>query len=584
MPPTPPSDSGTGKKASNPIAPRSRLSKTGSIARGSTSASASSLSSKTSNNAHTRSGSGGTRKPAGTAAGSILTTGSMGPPVGKRPVNEKFDNLFFKSPVPRAISKLLSNSQSASSTGNGSTVPSSLRRSIGASPSTSASATTASTTAAAGLKKARGVTTKRPATTTPESTGQTPKRPTKPTTAVTTTTAPGTNGTVPVNFTLPNDGQERTLPTPMDEPGDDDGEDIIPSRVSIKPTPKLRARANLRSSVIPGTPEKLPITTRTRPVRGANGKETKGARQAQKENAEKKAVESPKGVMRNTASSRARAAASSGAGAKSGTKAGEMQAGRTSAASVGTAAVAMAMPTTPAAPLPPRETRSSGLSSSFKSQVRDHINAWAEAQKKISPELGPEPAKEKDTEKGRAILPTPEVHIPIPARSSAAKKRNPPPPPPSPPKPKTVRKPHPSTLTPGFAVPPGILDETGSLWDSGRRKSRRSIGTPTSTTATTPITNARRRMTIASGSVVSTSAADANINGNGKRKSMGDTDVGPAGKKARVSDPEAAEAPNGGTVGGENRSKSVSAKRGKGGKGKEKVYVNTDFEFSDIEV
>jgi hypothetical protein len=65
---------------------------------------------------------------------------------------------------------------------------------------------------------------------------------------------------------------------------------------------------------------------------------------------------------------------------------------------------------------------------------------------------------------------------------------------------------------------------------------------------------------------------------------MGDADVGPSWKKVRVSDPEPAEAPNRSTVGGENGSKYVSAKRGKGGKGKEKVYVNTDFEFSDIEV
>lgn len=100
MPPTPPSDSSTGK-ASNPAAPRSRLSKTGSITRGSTSVATSSLSPKTSNNAHTRSGSGGIRKPTATAAGSVLKTGLMGPPAGKNPVNEKFNNLFFKSPVPR---------------------------------------------------------------------------------------------------------------------------------------------------------------------------------------------------------------------------------------------------------------------------------------------------------------------------------------------------------------------------------------------------------------------------------------------------------------------------------------------------
>ncbi|PWW80551.1 hypothetical protein C7212DRAFT_163948 [Tuber magnatum] len=83
---------------------------------------------------------------------------------------------------------------------------------------------------------------------------------------------------------------------------------------------------------------------------------------------------------------------------------------------------------------------------------------------------------------------------------------------------------------------------------------------------------------------MSASAAGVNINGNGKRKSMSDADVGPAGKKARVSDPEAAEAPNGGTGGSEHGSKFVQAKRGKGGKGDGKVYINTDFEFSDIEM
>jgi len=84
---------------------------------------------------------------------------------------------------------------------------------------------------------------------------------------------------------------------------------------------------------------------------------------------------------------------------------------------------------------------------------------------------------------------------------------------------------------------------------------------------------------------MSTSAAGADISRNRKRKSMSDADVESIGKKARVSDPEAMEMPDGGTSGSENASKSAPAKRGKGGgKGKEKVYVNTDFEFSDIEV
>ncbi|PUU81583.1 hypothetical protein B9Z19DRAFT_1062568 [Tuber borchii] len=567
MPPTPPSDSSTGKKASGPTALRSRLSKTGSITRGSTSVATSSLSPKTSNNAHTRSG--GIRKPTATAAGSVLKTGLMGPPAGKKPVNEKFDNLFFKSPVPRAISKLLSNSQSTSSTNNNPTVPSSLRRSTGAGPSISASTTTSSAGAAAGAKKARSIITKKPTTTAPASPGQSQKQSTKPTTST------EANGTALVNFTLPNDSQEQVLPTPMGEPSDGDSEgDIIPARETIKPTPKPQARVSLRSSVIPGAPEKLPAT-RTSSVRGTNGKYNKRTKQAQKESTEeKKAVESPKGAMRNTASSRARAAANAGAGAKSGIKAREVQAGRASAAG------AMAMPTTPAAP--PRETRSSGLSSIFKNQARGRINAWAEAQKKRSPE----PAKEKENEKEEILPPTPEVHIPTLARSSTTGNS----PSVSPPKQKPTRKPHSSTLTPGFAIPPGILDETGSLWDSGRRKSRRSLGTPTptptSTTTTSPKTNIRRRTTIASGSVMGTSAVGVNISTNRKRKSMSDADVKSIGKKARVSDPEAMETPNGGAGGSGDASKSAPAKGGKGGKGKgkEKVYVNTDFEFSDIEM
>jgi len=75
-----------------------------------------------------------------------------------------------------------------------------------------------------------------------------------------------------------------------------------------------------------------------------------------------------------------------------------------------------------------------------------------------------------------------------------------------------------------------------------------------------------------------------NIDGNGKRKSMSDADVGSVRKKARVSNTEV-EMPNGGGTGGsEKGSKPASAKRMEGGKGKEKVYVNTDFEFSDIEM
>ncbi|CAZ79644.1 unnamed protein product [Tuber melanosporum] len=424
MPPTPPSDSSAGKKASNPTASRSRFPKAGSIARGSTSASTSSLSLKTSNNAHTRRGSNGIRKPTATAAGSVLTAGPMGPPAGKKSVNEKFDNLFFKSPVPRAISKLLSNSQSTSITNNNPAVPSSLRRSIGAGPSTSASTTAASTTAApaAGLKKARNAITKKPTTTTPASTGKTQK-PIKPTT----TTTSGANGAVSVNFTLPNDGQDQTLSAPMGESSEgddcDDGEDVIPARPVTGPTPMPPAKASLRSYAIPGTPEKLPIATRTNSVRGTNGKHVKRTKQAQKESAEvKEVVESPKGVTRNTTSSRARAAANSGVGGKSSIKAGEAQVGRTSIASVGTAAAAM--PTTPAAPPTTRETRSSGLSSLLKSQARGHINAWAEARKKRSTEL--EPARE--CEKGAIIPPTPEVHIPIHTRSSTTKEVTPPPP------------------------------------------------------------------------------------------------------------------------------------------------------------
>ncbi|KAG0643455.1 hypothetical protein HOY80DRAFT_1092191 [Tuber brumale] len=420
MPPTPPSDSSVGKKASNSIAPRSRLPKTGSVTRASTSASTSSLSLKTSDNAHTRSGSNGIRKPA-------ATTGPMGPPARKKAVNEKFDNLFFKSPVPRAISKLLSNSQSTSSTDNSPAVPSSLRRSIGAGPSTSGSATATSTTTTAtptaGLKKARNVIAKKPTTATPASTRQASK-PIKPTAATTS----GAGGAVPVNFTLPNDGQEETLLAPMGESGDgdgggDDGEDVIPARAATRSTSKPQAKASLKSPAIPGTPEKLPIATRTSSVRGTNGKHVKRTERSQKESAEgKKVVESPKGVMRNTTSSRARAAANSGAGGRSSIKAGEAQVGRTPIASGGPAAAAAAMPTTPAAPPPTsRETRSSGLSSLLRSQARGQINAWAEAQKKGSP--GPEPARENGK---KIILPTPEVHIPIPARSSTTKKVTPP--------------------------------------------------------------------------------------------------------------------------------------------------------------
>ncbi|KAG0643454.1 hypothetical protein HOY80DRAFT_880111, partial [Tuber brumale] len=77
---------------------------------------------------------------------------------------------------------------------------------------------------------------------------------------------------------------------------------------------------------------------------------------------------------------------------------------------------------------------------------------------------------------------------------------------------------------------------------------------------------------------------DMNINGNGKRGSMSDADVEPVGKRARVSDTPLLGTPNEGTDGSENGRKPAPAKRGKGGKGKERVYVNTDFEFSDIEV
>ena len=75
-----------------------------------------------------------------------------------------------------------------------------------------------------------------------------------------------------------------------------------------------------------------------------------------------------------------------------------------------------------------------------------------------------------------------------------------------------------------------------------------------------------------------------NISRNRKRKSMSDADIESIGKKARVSDPEAMETPNGGAGGSGDASKSAPAKGGRGRKGKEKVYVNTDFEFSDIEM
>jgi len=83
---------------------------------------------------------------------------------------------------------------------------------------------------------------------------------------------------------------------------------------------------------------------------------------------------------------------------------------------------------------------------------------------------------------------------------------------------------------------------------------------------------------------MSTSAIGANISRNRKRKSMSDADVKSIGKKARVSNLEAMETPNGGAGGSGGASKSAPAKGGRGGKGKEKVYVNTDFEFSDIEM
>lgn len=80
-----------------------------------------------------------------------------------------------------------------------------------------------------------------------------------------------------------------------------------------------------------------------------------------------------------------------------------------------------------------------------------------------------------------------------------------------------------------------------------------------------------------------TSAVGVNISKNRKRKSMSDADVKSIGKKARVSDLKAMETPDGGVGGSREASKSAPAKGGKGGKG-EKVYVNTDFEFSDIEM